>query len=328
MRIGIITPARRGSRSGNRITAERWARILKALGHRTRIDEQYRGEPFDLLVALHARRSYPAVHRFHRQHPERPLIVALTGTDLYRDLPRSRRAQESVRLSTRLIVLQPKAIEALPAQSQTKARVIFQSVAKGPWPRPATRRSPGFQVAMLGHLRPVKDPMRVALAARLLPASSRVRIVHLGRAMTRAMADRVRAEMRRNPRYRWLGERPRPAALATLAASDLVVLPSKLEGGANVLGEAIVAGVPVLASRIAGSVGILGADYAGYFRVGDTRELARLLARAENDPAFLAQLRRQCRSRASLFKPEREKTAWARLLREVGGPQGTIQASP
>ncbi len=319
MRIGIVTPAPPRSRYGNRVTALRWARILRGLGHRVHTTQAYEGEPYDLLIALHARRSYPSVSRFHRAHPERPLIVALTGTDLYRDLPRSRSAQKAVGLATLLIALQPKASEELETHLRDKVRVIYQSVPLSPKRRPrespASRRS--FDVCVIGHLRPVKDPFRAALAARRLPSSSRVRILHVGAAMDERMANRARFEMRVNPRYRWLGEQPRWRVRQILERSALCVLSSKLEGGANVVSEAIVAGVPLVASRIAGSVGLLGENYPAYFKVGDTEELARLLNRAETDRAFLTRLDSHCRKLVPLFDPRRERSAWGRLLAEL-----------
>ncbi|HEY6292043.1 MAG TPA: selenoneine biosynthesis selenosugar synthase SenB [Terriglobia bacterium] len=319
MRIGIVTPAPARSRYGNRVTALRWSRILRGLGHRVDTTQAYEDEPYDLLVALHARRSYPSVNRFHRAHPERPIIVALTGTDLYRDLPRSGRAQKSLGLATLLIVLQPKASEELDPHLHDKVRVIYQSVPAPAQRRrrnsPASRRS--FDVCVIGHLRPVKDPFRAALAARRLPSSSRLRILHAGAAMDEKMAARARFEMSVNRRYQWLGEQPRWRVRQILERSALCVLSSKLEGGANVLSEAIVAGVPLVASRIAGSVGLLGESYPAYFKVGDTKGLERLLYRAETDRAFLTRLDSQCRTLASLFDPRRERSAWSRLLAEL-----------
>jgi putative glycosyltransferase (TIGR04348 family) len=280
-RITIVTPARRGTRHGNRVTAERWAHILRSLGFRVAILDRWDGRACDMLVALHARKSHDSVMRFRQACPGRPLVVALTGTDLYHDLPRSRAAQESLRVADRVVVLQPAALAELGPTIARKTRVIYQSCVA---PRPAPRRD--FDVCVIGHLRPVKDPFRPAMAARLLPRSSKVRILHLGAAMNPAMARRARAEQQRNPRYHWLGDVSHAAVARTLARSRLMVLPSRMEGGANVLGEALVAGVPVLASAIAGSTGILGRDYSGYFPVGDTAALARLLHEAETNPAF------------------------------------------
>jgi hypothetical protein len=190
------------------VTARRWAATLRELCHSVSVAQEYGGEHYDVLIALHARRSSKAVARFRREHPRSPLIVALTGTDLYRDIKTSRRAQKSLESADRLVLLQPKGIAELAPDLRGKARVIYQSVAWRPLGRPS--RSPRhFDVCVVGHLRPVKDPFRAAMAARLLPRSSRIRILHVGRAMNEKMAERARAEMQENHRYRWLGELPR-----------------------------------------------------------------------------------------------------------------------
>ncbi|MCG3159169.1 MAG: hypothetical protein JMDDDDMK_00155 [Acidobacteria bacterium] len=219
MKIGIVTPAPPRTRHGNRVTALRWAKILRHLGHRVTITQSYEGEAFDLLVALHARRSHDAIKRFHREHPDKPLIVALTGTDLYCDLPKSKRAQRSIELATRLIVLQPKAFDELPKRLHSKTRVIYQSVE--PYPETSHRKPDTFQVCVIGHLREVKDPFRAAMAARLLPQSSRIQIIHVGGAMNEKMAERARREMRINPRYKWLGEQSPSRVRRILTRSQL-----------------------------------------------------------------------------------------------------------
>src|SRR5947207_14005656 len=326
MRIGIVTPAPPNSRYGNRITALRWAKILRRLGNSVSVLQKYDGKPRDLLIALHARRSYPSIIKFRRQNPQGQIIVALTGTDLYRDLRRSRSTQKSLEIANRIVVLQPKAIEELLPAWRAKARVIYQSVEALPARTSKTKankaylndRSNGsFDVCVIGHLRAVKDPFRAALAARSLPRSSRVRILQMGSAMTDAMAVQARKEMRANPRFEWLGELPRSQVRRILAKSRLSVVASRIEGGANVVSEAITASVPILASRIDGNIGILGADYPGLFDVGDTQQLARLLARAETDREYLAELRDRCRKLAPLFDPTREEQAWADLISEL-----------
>ncbi|MFY9554497.1 MAG: selenoneine biosynthesis selenosugar synthase SenB [Blastocatellia bacterium] len=338
MKIGIVTPAHPKSRYGNRVTALRWARILKRLGHSVTVKQSYNNERLDLLIALHARRSYSSITRFYRQHPESPIVVALTGTDLYHDLDLSSRANKSLDLATRIVALQRKALEKLSLRLRRKTRVIYQSVSgaagnaggvSGRVAPAATesassppKRSSGldtFDVCVVGHLRPVKDPFRAALAARLLPASSRIRVVQVGGAMSRQAELKAQAEMRINPRYCWLGAQPAWRVRRVLERSRLFILSSRMEGGANALGEAIVSDTPVLASRIPGSSGILGEDYPGYFKVGDTRELARLMARAETDRAFLEDLRDRCRHLVGLFDPAREEMEWAELIDELSG---------
>jgi len=318
LRITLVCPAPPGSRQGNRITALRWARILKSLGHRVRIAAK--ADDADLLVALHARRSAEAARHFHERHPDRPLVVALTGTDLYRDLPGNPEARRSIAMACRLIVLQPAALARLPSVARRKARVIHQSAI--PPPRRARGAPDRFDVCVLAHLRAVKDPFRASLAARMLPAASRIRIVHAGRAFTPAMAARARAEMERNPRYVWVGERSHAAARSLLARSRLLVLSSRMEGGANVIGEAAVCGVPALSSRIDGSIGLLGPRYPGLFPVGDTRSLASLLRRAETDARLRERLRRETSRIASLFRPSRERRAWQSLIRELRPKHG------
>ncbi len=299
MRIGIITPAPPRSRYGNRVTAVRWARILRKLGHRVSVKQEYDGGRYDLLIALHARKSQAA------------------------DLRTNASARSSIELATRLVALQPKALDELEPGVREKTVVIYQSVESRPHARRAAHSSLSresrrrFDVCVIGHLRPVKDPFRTAMAARLLPASSRIRILQIGSAMTKAMERWARAETKRNPRYRWLGEQPRWRVRRILARSQLTVVSSRMEGGANALSESLVASVPVLGSRIPGNVGVLREDYPGYFAVGDTRGLAQLLRRAENDAAFYAYLSTRCRKLARLFDPAREEQAWSSLLNEV-----------
>jgi putative glycosyltransferase (TIGR04348 family) len=316
MDIVIITPVRSSSRSGNSTTSSRWARILSGLGHTVRTAHLYGGEPADLMIALHAWRSAESIRAFRAAYPKRPLIVALSGTDIYGSAGREPGpVLDSIASANCLVALQGLAARRVPAQHRWKIRVIHQSAPA--LRRPARAKAAPFTVAVIGHLRQVKDPFRAAKAARLLPQSSRIRIEHLGAAETARWAARARAEMRRNPRYIWRGDRPRGEVQSLLARARAAVLSSRSEGGANVISEAAAAGVPVLASRIDGTAGLLGRDYPGYFPVGSTKALARFLHRIETDPGFLKQLQRAIARRAYLFRPAREKAAWATLIAEV-----------
>lgn len=316
MRICVVTPAPAGSSSGNRVTAERWAGLLGELGHRVEIALEYRDQDCDLLVALHAFKSHGSIRRFREGRPSDPLVVGLTGTDIYGESAVRPEVGESLGLATRLVLLQPLGRAALSATVQDKARVIYQSVQRV-GPSTQAVRADVFEVCVMGHLRAVKDPLRTALAARQLPERSRIQVLHLGGALSEELAGQARAEAARNPRYHWLGEVPRGQALGVLSRCRLLSLTSQSEGGANVISEAVVAGVPVIASHIVGSIGLLGEDYPGYFPVGDTRTLANLLWRAETDSEFYNMLRDRCARLRPLFEPAREKQSWDDLLKEL-----------
>jgi len=314
MRIVVVTPASRGSRKGNRVTALRWAGLLRSLGHRVSLREEWTGQDCDLLVALHATKSHASAARYREAHPRAPLVVSMAGTDLYQDLPASAEARRSLDLADRITVLQPLGIEALPAHVRHKARAIVQSAHAA---RPVAAPPGTFAACLLAHLRPVKDPFLAASAARLLPARSRVRVVHLGAALDPGAEERARREAAENPRYTWLGDRPRSEALGRLAGSRLLLVTSRLEGGSNAVSEAVAAGVPVLSTRVAGSMGVLGAGYPGFFPVGDAAALAALLVRAEEDPAFLDALRAGVEAVRPLVEPRREREGWRALLAEL-----------
>lgn len=169
----------------------------------------------------------------------------------------------------------------------------------------------------MAHLRAVKDPLLAARAAELLPSESRVRVVHCGQALEDDLREEAERTARRTDRYRWLGLQSRTATQRVIASSRLLVVTSRFEGGPNVISEAVVNHVPVLATRIEGVVGLLGADYPGLFEPGDARALAALLDRAERDTAFLGELTRACRALLPLFDPAREREAWREILADV-----------
>ena len=85
-------------------------------------------------------------------------------------------------------------------------------------------------------------------------------MVHIGQSLSAAMERRARSEMTRNPRYRWLGERPWRAAMGHLSRSTVLCHTSVAEGGPSVVSEALASGVPVIASRIPALESVLGED--------------------------------------------------------------------
>lgn len=322
MRIAIVTPSAANTRTGNRHTAQRYAAFLRGAGHRVRVASSWDGRECDLMIALHARKSHDSIARFRIRYPARPLIVVLTGTDLYRDIRVDAAARRSLEAATLLVTLQDMGTLELAPRLRPKVRPVYQSARVSRRARPPRRK---FRVCVLGHLRDEKDPFRAALALRHLPDAADIEVLQVGDALAPAMAEEAARLGRADARYRWTGGVPHSRALAWLAASHLLVVSSKMEGGANVVCEAARAGVPVLATRVRGNVGMLGREYPGYFPLADERALARLIDRARIDRAFYRRLKAGVVARRPLFAPAAERRGLLAVVREarlISGARG------
>ena len=312
MHIVLVTPYPPAARNGNAHTALRWAGFLRSAGHHVEVMVEWNGQSAEAMIALHARRSYAAIAAYAQAYPQRPLIVGLTGTDLYRDIQIDADAQHALQLATRLVVLQTRGRDELDATLHNKTRVIFQSA---PTFAIRTKRTRTFDICVVAHMRDEKDPLRAAHATELLPADSRIRVLHVGAALTPDMAEQAE-RCRANPRWKWLGARSHRETRRLIAGCRLLVQSSRVEGGANTIVEAVSARVPVLASRISGNIGMLGEDYSGYYPLADSAALATLMRRAETQPDFYTELATQCATRAPLFEPHCERTAVLNLIKE------------
>jgi putative glycosyltransferase (TIGR04348 family) len=316
MRVLVVSPAPPSSSLGNAVTADRYAEHLRGLGLEVCIRGAYDGmEAADVLIALHACKSAASVLRFARQRPDRPIVVVLTGTDIYRDIARSQTAQRALREADVLVTLQRCALDRLAPALRAKAVVIEQSA-----PTLVHERSDfaGLSISVIGHLRYEKDPLRAGYALKRIPSHEvNIRVTQAGAALQPYLGTAARRIAQREPRYRYLGELTRADAQRLLACSDALVISSRMEGGANIVSAAIAARTPVLASHIPGNIGLLGADYPGYFPVGNTQALAHLLVRAATDAHWLQRLRAACDRRRPLVEPERERALWANLIRRV-----------
>ena len=311
--VFIVTPGTPHANNGNWRTAWRWSRMLRDR-YRIIVQTRWDGRHADLLIALHARRSAESIADFRRAQGKSPVVTVLTGTDLYRDLASSPEAARSLDEADRIVVLQDDAPRLLAPKWRTKCDVIFQSART----IAHRNRSAGvLRCAVLGHLREEKDPLTVIRAIESLPAELPIRVRHIGAGLDPALARRAKAFARSEPRYRYAGALPHGLARAALAASDVLIHPSLMEGGANAIVEAITAGTPVLASRMSGNIGMLGQDYPGYFEVGDAAGLARLLERCVDDLPFRHELRRACDGRKPLFRPEAEARNVRNLVAKV-----------
>ena len=334
--IVIVSPALADANNGNWQTARRWQRMLSPI-HRTRIVRAWPdadASPADaVLLALHARRSAASVQAWAQAHPAPAgasatagspgLAVVLTGTDLYRDIHNDTQAQRSLALAQRLVVLQECGPDELPPALRPKARVIFQSA---PTRQTLPKSGHHLRALMVGHLREVKSPQTLMQAAQLLQGEPTILIDHIGDALDPALGDQARATAAQCPGYRWLGGQPHEATRRRIQRAHVLVHCSQMEGGAHVILEAVRSGTPVLASRVAGNVGMLGAGYAGYFEHGDAAALARLLRQCvPPGPApsggtaspYLTQLASQCGQRAALFDPAAECATLTHLVQDL-----------
>ena len=293
------------------MTALRWQGFLEGLGYSVDVTESWSRGDTGLLIALHAYRSHQSIVEFKKQYPSRPLVLILTGTDLYRDIKNHSEVIQSMEMADQLIVLQSSAVDSIPASLRDKVQVIYQSVAMDI--RDSAAKD-DFLVSVIGHLREEKDPFCVVRSLALLPTDSKITVTHLGQAMSPQMKDQATKFSATIDRYQWVGEVSHADALKTLSQSRLMVISSRMEGGAHVVSEAIALGIPVIASDIPGNRGLLGEDYPAYYPVGDEAALATLLYRAEKMPTFYASLQKHIILRRELIRPAREKQSIQELV--------------
>lgn len=308
--------------NGNWRTASRWQSLL-AQHFRTIVHSSWPiGPPShaaaypDVLIALHARRSAESIHRYRTARPDGRLIVVLTGTDLYADLGTSEQARTSIELADALVVLQEDAIRYVPREHRSKTHVIYQSARSLV---PAEKRKGVLNCVVAGHLRAEKDPDIIFRLAESLPEQSPIHILHLGGATDEKLATRALSISQHSSHYHWAGALSHGLTRAAIKRGHLLIHPSVMEGGANVIVEALASGTPVVASRMSGNIGMLGKDYPGYFPVGDMKALRSHLDRCVNDANFLLRLNTACAARAKLFLPESERNALVSLISNLAG---------
>lgn len=312
-RVVIVCPATPESNNGNWRTARRWQRLLQGAAQ-VRIVQQW-PDPLakhdEVMLTLHARKSAPSIAAWHAQHGAHGLGLALTGTDIYPDITRDALGTQSLGMAASLVVLQADALQALPAVHRIRARVIHQSCPQRQT-LPKTQRH--LRVLMVGHLREEKNPRMLWRAVQTIAPDAGIRINHIGDALTPELAGEAQATVQACPHYRWLQGLSHEATMRHIQRAHLLVHTSRSEGGAIVISEAIRCGTPVLATRIAGNVGLLGANYAGLVEPDDDAMLAALLLQCRTEqanavPGLLQQWQAQCAARSPLFDPLTERQA-------------------
>jgi putative glycosyltransferase (TIGR04348 family) len=311
--IVIVSPAFSDANNGNWQTAKRWATLLSKQ-YRTRIIKQWpddAAQSDDILLALHARRSASSIAAWHAQYGSQGLVLALTGTDLYRDIHTDPEAQRSLELASRLIVLQSLGINELPQKYHAKTHVVLQSTTER---KTLHKTAKHLRAVMVGHLRDEKFPQTLFAAALLLRAREDIFIEHIGAGLDEKLTQDAINTAAACAQYTWAGALKHPQTRGKMQRAHVLVHASKMEGGAHVVMEAVCSGTPVLASHIPGNVGMLGADYAGYFPVGNAQALADMLQRCKDEPLFLDHLKAQCTLRAPLFAAQAEQSALFQAL--------------
>lgn len=309
-----MTPAPAGSLHGNRITALRWQSFLKKLGHQVRISNLWTGKDTDLLIALHAYRSHTSILQFRKKYPNRPIILIMTGTDLYRDMASHPEVLKSMKLADAIIILQSAALALIPKDLHKKTHLIYQSS------KSVKRKSllkTRFLISVIGHLRSEKDPFCTAKSLKFLSPDSKIKVIHMGKAMSPEMSRLANQYSQTLKNYQWQGELSHSDTLAQLSRSHLMVISSLMEGGAHVVAEAISIGVPVIASDIPGNRGLLGDDYPGYYAVGDEKALALILEKTESDPSFYRLLEKHIQKRKTYVQPKFEMNSIKTILNHL-----------
>jgi len=305
-----VTPALAAANNGNWQTARRWARLL-GRAYRITLTDRWEHGAHDCMIALHARRSAPSMQAWRQQAGGRPLVLALTGTDLYRDIDTHPEARAWVDDADRLVVLNTLGARRLPPAAQAKTVTVLQSCGER---QPLARSGRHLRALMVGHLRDEKDPLTYLRAARRLAGRADILLDHVGAALDAGLGAQAAALNAAGIGYRWLGELPHEAARRRIQAAHVLVHASRMEGGAHVVIEAIRSGTPVIASRIDGNLGLLGEDHPALFEPGDDTALAALLARARGDHAWLRALAERSSACSPRFSPEAEARSLLGLL--------------
>ncbi|MEY2777737.1 MAG: hypothetical protein RLY30_1835 [Pseudomonadota bacterium] len=320
----ISSPFGPETQSGNWRTAARYASLLGQARYVVRLIvgmgdvEDWRG--VDVAVVLHARRSFAVAQRAGRDRI--PYLVVLTGTDLYGDLgPNGSAADRSVCIETlrgalAAIVLQREAKDSLEQALRewdvhTPIHTILQTSSWTQVAEPAEGAGT-LRCLMVGHIRPEKDPLtgiRGFLTAQAV--CSELRLVHLGGSLDETLTLRMHDLAREHPDVLSLqGAVTHACVRDWMDRSDILIHPSRAEGGALVIAEAISRNLVVLASRIPGNWGVLGGDYPGLFEAGQPNALAELLVRLQRDVGLCSQLREAIHAlRGRLCSPQAELQA-------------------
>ncbi len=305
----IYSPYHTDDVAGNTVTAQRLARQLGeseeekwAVKIITPQDELVQAR---CLIVLNAWRSRQVIERFQEKNPEASVVIILTGTDINHEKIHDDQweVRQTMAKVDRLVVLQAEAVKNLPVELKSKCEVILPSVNLPPGLKHQGSEGGQFRVILAGRFRPEKRPELVLAACRDLPSNTELSLEWYG-AMTSDQAAH----------FSWKGEVCQQELWQEIALSDAFLNASSEEGGANAVCEAIALGVPVIASRISGNIGLLGRCYPGYFEEG---ELSSFLEKVSQDRVLYGEMKAAVIERQPLFDDRQESQAWRSLVRAL-----------
>lgn len=315
MNFLILFPDNKKAVTGNFCSALQYERILESLGNNVELINKYDNQEAEVLIAINADKNNSDIRKFHTDNPKSKIILILSGTDIY-PFP-SNRAIDSMEISNVLVLLQSQAFNQVPEKYRKKSSVIHQSIERLKLDSQALKSDSEFKVVLISNIRPVKDPLIAPRACQMIPASSKLKITHVGYCLDSKFEDLLFKESKNNDRYEWIGGRSVLETRTILSQSDLLLITSQHEGAGRVVGEAVQLEVPIISTNNDGVMGVLGEEYEGYYPVGDVEALTALLIKAEKDKSFLEHLNLQCKNKKTLFSVEEETKSWSDIINDL-----------
>ncbi|NWK55679.1 glycosyltransferase [Verrucomicrobiaceae bacterium N1E253] len=312
----IHSPFPRQDSQGNTTSALRLQRMLMESGMEVALEDVwYSGVEARWMVALNARRSAGAVAEFMDACPRGRVVVVLTGTDINHPEVQDPESDtcRTMKLADRLVVLHEASLAAVPKDFRDKCVVIHPSVQLPHGLQHKPRRGELFEVLMVGNIRREKNLPLAIEACRLLPQDAGIVVRVYGDAEG-DLANRLMEATAGPLPFQWRGKTDHTSLMELMATSDLLLNTSTQEGGANAICEALGMGLPVLASRISGNVGMLGDDYEGLFPSEDAGDLAEMLSRCAENAVFYQRLKLQVCARSDQFMYQKESELWTQLI--------------
>ncbi|MDD4267544.1 MAG: glycosyltransferase [Pirellulaceae bacterium] len=250
-------------------------------------------------VAEHRARWHLWVERWTRNLVDRHVCVSRAVADFT--------ARNTGIDNNRLVVI-PNGIDVDRLRAVKAASLAEYGIAAG-------RRA----VTFVGRLDPQKGlSWLLDTAVEWLPRLASHDLLLVGHGRQRAALERQAVRLGIGGRVRFAGWRPNVAEI--LAASDLLVLPSRWEGMPNVVLQAMALGLPVLATDVEGTRELLGPAAAQTVAYGDTPTFVNRLVTLIEDRRSGAELGLENRQRAaSEFSLGAMIAAYQRLWESLAG---------